>query len=89
MKILAKCLAAAGLLAIAACTDTPAEKAADNIEDAAENQADILEEQADNATNEVVEEALENQAEAVREAADVREDEMEDNDASMANTTGM
>ena len=43
MKILAPAIAAAGLLALGACNNTPAENAAANVEDATENAADAIE----------------------------------------------
>ena len=42
MKIFTQGAIAAGLLALTACNQTPAENAADNIEAAAENEADAL-----------------------------------------------
>jgi chromosome condensin MukBEF complex kleisin-like MukF subunit len=94
MKILTHGIAAAGLLALAACGDTdrntPVEQAADNVEDAAENQSDMFEAQADNAVNEVVEETLENRAKAAEDEGERIADQIEETgDTSLANTTGM
>ena len=72
MKIVIQTALAAGLLTLAACNSSPAEKAAENIEDLAENQADLIEEQADVAVNEVVEERLEEQADVVRDIGENR-----------------
>jgi len=75
MRILAQAAAAAGLLALAACTNTPAENAAQNIEMNAENTADDLEAAGDNA-----EATLDNQAEVVRDAGENKADAIEAND---------
>jgi hypothetical protein len=80
MRIFAQAATAAGFLALAACNNTPAEKAADNVEDAAEHQSDILEDQADNTANEVVSDALENQADAIEEQGDNQADAIRDAD---------
>jgi len=80
MRILAQAAAAAGLLALAACNNTPAENAAANVEAVAENQADIIDDQAYNATNEVTEAGLENQAAAVRAEGENKADAIEAND---------
>ena len=77
MRVIYQAAVAAGLLALAACNNTPAEQAAENIEDNAEVVADNLEEAADNATNEATEDALENKADAVREDADNKADAVE------------
>jgi cell division protein FtsB len=90
MRILAMGVAAAGLLALAACNNTPAEQAADNIIENAENTADILEEQADNATSEVTEDRLENQADVVRDVAENKAEAVEDaGENAGGNTVGM
>ncbi len=66
MKSIVPILAAAGLVALAGCNNTPAENAAANGEAVAENEADIIDEQAANASTEAGEAALENDAAAVR-----------------------
>lgn len=88
MRIVALGAVAAGLFALAACNNTPAEQAADNIEQNAENTADVLEEQADNATTDATEDALENRADAVREQADNTTDAIREG-AENSNTAGM
>ena len=91
MKKFAQAGIAFAFLALAACNNTPAEQAAENVEDAGEHQSDILEEQADNATNEVVEDSLENQADAVEKKADDTADAIENGSVPVANssTNGM
>jgi hypothetical protein len=64
----------ASLMALGACNNTPAEKAADNVEAVSENQADVLEDKADNAATENQADALENKADAVRDAGDNKAD---------------
>ena len=80
MKILAQAAVAAGLLALGACTNTPAENAAQNVEMNAENTADVLDEQADNAATEAGEAALDNQAAAVRAEGENTADAIEANE---------
>lgn len=75
MRILAQAAVAAGLLALAACNNTPAENAAQNVEMTAENVADNLEAAGDNA-----EASLDNQAEAVRTEGENKADAIEAND---------
>ena len=65
MKMIAKAAMVAGLITLGACTDTPAENAAENIRESAENTSDALEEAADNASTENASDALENKADAV------------------------
>ncbi len=88
MKILTSAALAAGLIALAGCNSTPAENAAENIEQAADNQADMLDAQADNATNETTESTLENQADAVRAEGDAKAEAVEEG-AAPADTNGM
>lgn len=73
--------AAAGLFALSACSQTPAENAAENLEANAEMQAENLEAAAENAPTEAGESALENQAEATREAAENKAEDLTTNDA--------
>ena len=71
MKKLSFVVAAAGLIALAACSkQTPAENAIDNNVAALENTADALENAADATDNAAVESSLENAADAVENAAD-------------------
>jgi hypothetical protein len=70
MKFLVKAVTTAGILALAACNQSPTERAADNVEQAAENKADVLEERADNATTQGAEDRLEDRATQVRNNAD-------------------
>jgi hypothetical protein len=74
MKKLAPLFAAAGLLAIAACNNTPAQNKAENIRDAAENTADQME-----ATGANIADSYQNKAEAVRNNAENRADAVEAN----------
>ena len=94
MKLFNIGIAAAGLVALAACgTNTPAENAAANARDAAENQADAVENMAgnvmDSAENRV--DALENRADEIRDAGENRADAMEARDTGPvgADTNGM
>ena len=90
MRIVALGAVAAGLVALAACNNTPAENKADAIEQNAENTADALEEQADNATTDATEDRLENQADAVRDQADNTTDAIRQGDGNVeSNTAGM
>jgi len=77
MKSIVPVLAAAGLVALAGCNNTPAENAAANVEAVAENEADIIDEQAANASTEAGEAALENDAAAVRAEGENRADAIE------------
>ena len=79
MRIVALGALAAGLFAIAACNNTPAENQAENIEEATENNVAALEEAADNATTEAAEQSLENQAEAVEQAGENQVQAVENN----------
>ena len=73
MKKLSLVLAATGLIALSACSKTPAEQAvgnaADNASEVIENAADSVEAAADNATNEATEASLENTADNLHDAA--------------------
>jgi uncharacterized lipoprotein len=61
---------AVGLGALSACSKSPEEAQADNIQANADNAAEAFEEAADNATNENVEAALENVADELRDTGD-------------------
>ncbi|MGE0179690.1 MAG: hypothetical protein AB7O91_07720 [Sphingomonas sp.] len=96
MKLFHIGIAAAGLMALAACgTNTPAENAAANARMEAENQADAIENMAANtmsaAENQV--DAMENRADAAREAGENRADAIEAGstspNAGTADTNGM
>ncbi len=80
---------AAGVLALAACNNTPTEQAADNIEANAEATADNLEDMADNATTEAGEDALENQADAVRADGENKAEDMRTNNPDTNLSNGM
>ena len=73
MKISALGALAVGVLALAACNNTPQENKADAVEANAENAADTLE-----ATGANIEENYQNQAEAVREEGQNKADQMRD-----------
>ena len=83
MRIFALGAVAAGLFALAACNDTPAENKAENIEETAENQAENIVEGAENQA-ESIQETAENQAEAIEEQAENQADAVEN-----SNTAGM
>jgi len=62
MKLIIKAAAiGAGIIALSACNQTPAENAADNVEAVTENVADNMEDVADNMTNETAADAMDNQ----------------------------
>jgi hypothetical protein len=80
MKLIIKAAAiGAGIIALSACNNTPADNAADNVQEAADNVADNLDAMADNATNDATADALENQADATRAAGENKADAIEDN----------
>ena len=81
MRMIVKGAMVGGLMALAACNNTPAENAADNVRESAENTADALDEAADNAATENGADALENKADAVRDAAENKADAIEANDS--------
>lgn len=93
MKLLHIGVAAAGLAALAACNNTPAENAASNARMEAENRADAIENMAANtmdaAENRV--DALQNQADAARAAGENQADAIESRDTGPvpADTNGM
>lgn len=89
MKTIVTIAAAAGLLALSACNQSPREDAADNIEANAEMTADNMEEMADNATTDAAEGGLENQAEATREAGENAATDMRTNDPDTNTANGM
>lgn len=77
MKKIAFVLAAASLMSIAACSQTPQEQAADNLSDNMEIQADNLEAMADNASTDAGAAALTNASENVEDQADAVENTVE------------
>ncbi|WP_294392206.1 hypothetical protein [uncultured Sphingomonas sp.] len=81
--------AAAALLALSACNNSPREQAADNIEANAESVADNLEDAADNASTEAGEDRLENQADATRELGDKKAEDMRTHDADTNLSNGI
>jgi hypothetical protein len=89
MKKLSILGAASALAMLAACNQTPAEQAADNIEANAEAVADNLEDMADNAATEAREEHLENRADAVRNMGDMQAEDMRTNDPDTNLSNGM
>lgn len=89
MRNVMKSFAVVGVLALAACNNSPAERQADNVEQAAENTADNFEDMADNATNEATEDQLENKADAARAAGDNQSDAIREGNAAAATTNGM
>ena len=84
MKVLITSVAAAGLMALSACSGGGDDKAAEDVEAAAENQSDALEEQADNAANESTADALEDRAGAVEEKGEEKAESIDDTDNSAA-----
>jgi hypothetical protein len=77
VKKIAFVLAAASLMSVAACSQTPTEAAADNVSDNLEMQADNLEAMADNASTDAGAAALENASENVEDQADAVENNVE------------
>lgn len=71
--------AALSLGALAACSKSPQEAQADNIEANADAAAENFEAAADNVGNELVEDQIENQAEGIREAGENIAEEVRDN----------
>ncbi len=88
MKTVVKSIALAGFVALAACGQTPAENAAENVEASADNAADAIDAMADNTTNAVAEEQLENQADAVRDAGEANAAAANAVAANAMNSTG-
>ncbi len=89
MKKMTILAAAAGLLALSACNNTPQEQAADNIESNTEAMADNLEDMADVAGTENAEDALENQADMTRDMGQNQAEDMRTNDADTNLSNGM
>lgn len=89
MKKLTILAAAAGLLALGACNNTPQEQAADKIESNTEAMADNMEDMADGAATENAEDALENQADMTREMGQNQAEDMRTNDADTNLSNGM
>lgn len=81
--------AAAGLVALSACNNTPREQAADNIEANAEARADNIEAMAANASTDAAQDALQNRADAVRDQGDARAEDMRTHDADTNLHNGM
>lgn len=76
MKIITTFAVAVGIASLAACSQSPQEQAADNIEENAEVTADALEENAGDGG--LTEDAAENAAEAVREGGEANADATRD-----------
>lgn len=81
--------AAAGLVGLAACNNTPREQAADNIEANAESIADNLDAAADNAGDTAAGDALDNRAEATRAEGRNMAEDMRTNDPDTNLSNGM
>jgi hypothetical protein len=82
MKNMAKFIAVAGFVALAACggANTPGENVAeraDEMADSLDNQADVIEQRSDEVSNDVTEDAMENKAEALEDRADAIRDQGE------------
>jgi outer membrane PBP1 activator LpoA protein len=75
-------------IALAACSQSPQEQAADNIQANAEMMADNLEAAADNATGATAD-ALSNQADATRAMGDNMAEDLTTNDADTNLSNGM
>lgn len=73
--------AAIALAPLGACSQSPREQAADNIEANADALADNLEDMADNVTSDNAQQALENQADAVEAVGENKADDMRTHDA--------
>ncbi len=83
MKLIIKAAAiGAGIIALSACNQTPAENAADNVEAVTENAADNMEAAADNMTNETAADTMDNAADATRAAGENKAEAIEDNAAA-------
>jgi cell division septum initiation protein DivIVA len=78
MKLIYQAAVAAGLLSLAACNNTPAEQAADNIEDNAEAVADNITDNAEAVAENITDNA-EAVADNVTDAADNKADAVESN----------
>jgi len=81
MRMIVKGAMVAGLMALGACNNTPAENKADAIEANADAVADNMEEAADNMSNDAAADAMENKADAVEDAAENKADAIEANAA--------
>jgi hypothetical protein len=82
MKRLATALAVTSLLALGACSKSPAENKAENVREATENQAEAIDNSAEatRAAGENQADATENRADAVRAAGENQADAIEAND---------
>jgi uncharacterized lipoprotein NlpE involved in copper resistance len=89
MKKMLVLTAAAALVALAGCNNSPREQAADNIEANAEAVADNYDAAADNATTPAAEDALDNKADATRELGDRKAEDMRTHDADTNLSNGM
>lgn len=81
--------AAASLIALSACNNTPREQAAENIEANAEMKADNFDDMAANATTDASEDALRNKAAATREMGDKKAEDVRTHDADTNLSNGM
>ena len=92
MKTVLKLAAVACLVSLGACSRTPTENNAANLQDAMENVADNMEAIAGDVSNEAVAENLSNSAEQVRDAGSNAADVIRDSDNANnveSNTVGM
>lgn len=81
--------AAAGLLALSACNNTPQEQAADKIESNTEAMADNMEDMADQSGNAMAADAMENEADAMRSTGQNQAEDMRTNDADTNLSNGL
>lgn len=93
MKTVLKLAAVACLVSLGACSRSPTENNAANVQEAFENVADNMDAMADNAVNGAVSDQLSNGADAVREAGDNAADAVRDAGSTAnnveTNTVGM
>lgn len=88
MKKLLLLATAPGLIALAACNNSPREQAADNIEANADAMADNMEDMADNSTGAMAN-AMENQADVTRNTGAMQAEDMRTHDADTNLANGM
>lgn len=79
----------AGAVNLGACSNSPQEQAASNIEANAESVADNLEDAADNASSSAAADSLENQADVARNMGDAAAEDMTTNDPDTNLANGM
>ena len=92
MKTVLKLAALAGIVTLGACSGTPAENNAANVQESFDNIADNMEAIAGDVSNEAVAENLSNSAEQLRDAGSNAADVIRDSDNANnveSNTVGM